>query len=159
MHGHWIPAVNTGIEFIEGILFLTDTATTTKLEASNLLSTGHTATRRSSANATDVSTSIGSNADVRTTRSAACRSSACASTDVSPTPPSKRCKLGSTASVASSLRTQLRDQNEPRQQQQNYSQPPGELNHLMKGCPCVSHALGEKRVASLGSCLPVSSGR
>ncbi|VDK23878.1 unnamed protein product [Taenia asiatica] len=96
----------------------------TKLEASNLLPAGPMVTRRSSANTTDVPSSIGTNADVRTTRSAARRSSACASTDVSPTPPPKRCRLGSTASVASSLRVQLRDQNEPRQQQQqNHSQP------------------------------------
>ncbi|VDM20290.1 unnamed protein product [Hydatigera taeniaeformis] len=97
--------------------------TTTKLEANNILSTGHVATPRSILNTTDVvSVSSATNADVRTTRSAARRSSACTSTDVSPTLPFKRCRLGSTASVALSLRTQIRDQNELRQQRQEYSQ-------------------------------------
>ncbi|KAL5969419.1 Histone acetyltransferase KAT6B [Taenia solium] len=118
--------INIDITIIEDIPLLTGIIAT-KLEGSNLLPAGSMATRRSSANTTDVPSSIGTNADVRTTRSAARRSSACASTDVSPTSPPKRRRLGSTASVASSLRVQLRDQNEQRQQQQqhqqNHSQP------------------------------------
>ncbi|KAH9278322.1 Histone acetyltransferase KAT6B [Echinococcus granulosus] len=103
------------------------TDTTMKLEADNISSVGRVTTRRSIVNTTGASASISTTAGVPTTRLAARRSSAYASTDVSLTPPAKRCRLGCTASVASSLRVQIPNHCGPRRQQhQNYLQSSAE---------------------------------